>query len=80
MSILYSPTQVRKSFGHFLLKALAEREAQLEAAILEQPEVWELLNEDMASQASPVQVADSTPTINHENMRMTDEQGSAHHL
>jgi len=33
-----------------MFEALAEREAQLEAAILEQPEVWELLNEDMASQ------------------------------
>ena len=37
-----------------LPQALAEREAQLEAAVLEQPEVWELLNEDMASQARPV--------------------------
>lgn len=33
-----------------MFEALAEREAQLEAAVLEQPEVWELLNEDMASQ------------------------------
>ena len=45
----------------FLLEALAEREAQLEAAILEQPEVWELLNEDVADDS-----AASAPTIKHQ--------------
>lgn len=33
-----------------MFEALAEREAQLEAAILEQPEVWELLNEEVEPQ------------------------------